>query len=126
MRHFIAITLLVGGIIHLLPVMGVLGTDRLTALYGVSIADPNSAILLRHRAVLFALIGGFMVLAAFKPALQPLAFGIGLVSVCSFLYLAWCVGQYNPQLSRVVAVDMLALACLLAGAVARAFAPHGG
>lgn len=120
MRYFIAATLLAGGLIHLLPVVGVLGPERLASLYGVSIVDPNSLILMRHRAVLFGLIGGLMVLAIFKPALQPLAFGVGLLSVSSFLYIAWSIGQYNALLSRVVAVDIVALACLSAGAIARA------
>lgn len=118
MRHVITFTLLAGGLIHLLPTVGVLGTERLAFLYGVSVVDPNSAILMRHRAVLFGLIGGLMILAIFKPVLQPAAFAIGLLSVISFLYLAWSVGQYNALLARVVAVDIVALACLLAGSVA--------
>lgn len=122
MRHFIAATLLAGGLIHLLPLVGVLGTERLATLYGVPVQDPNSAILMRHRAVLFGLIGGLMVLAIFKPALQPVAFGVGLLSVSSFLYLAWSVGHYNAQLSRIVAVDLLALGVLVAGALAWAWA----
>lgn len=122
MRYFIAATLLAGGIIHLLPLVGVLGTERLASLYGVPVQDPNSAILMRHRAVLFGLLGGIMVLAIFKPALQPVAFGAGLLSVGSFLYLAWSVGHYNAQLSRIVAVDLLALGLLVAGALAWAWA----
>lgn len=121
MRTFIAATLLVGGVIHLLPLVGVLGTERLASLYGISVQDPNSAILMRHRAVLFGLIGGLMVMAMFKPALQPAAFAIGLLSICSFLYIAWSVGHYNAQLSRIVVVDLLAFACLLAGAIACAW-----
>lgn len=118
MRYFIAATLLAGGVIHLLPLVGVLGTERLASLYGVSVQDPNSAILMRHRAVLFGLVGGLMILAMFKPALQPVAFAVGLISVSSFLYLAWSVGEYNAQLARIVAVDLFALACLLAGTLA--------
>jgi len=126
MRYFIAFTLLVGGVIHLLPLVGVLGTDRLASLYGISVAEPSLAILLRHRAVLFGLVGGFMVLAVFKPPWQPLAFAFGLLSVSSFLYLAWSVGRYNSLLSRVVAADVLALACLLAGAAVYAYTQREG
>jgi hypothetical protein len=126
MRYFIAVTLLVGGVIHLLPLVGVLGTDRLASLYGVSIDEPNLAILLRHRAVLFGLIGGLMVAAVFKPALQPVAFAFGLLSVSSFLYLARTAGGYNSLLSRVVAADILALVCLLAGAAAYAYTQREG
>ena len=126
MRYFIAFTLLVGGVLHLLPFVGVLGTERLASLYGVSITEPSLAILLRHRAVLFGLVGGLMVLAIFRPALQPVAFVVGLLSVSSFLYLAWSVGQYNSLLSRVVAADILALVCLLAGAAVFAYTQREG
>lgn len=122
MRYFIAFTLLAGGVIHLLPVAGVLGTERLFALYGVLVSEPNLVILLRHRAVMFGLIGGVMILSIFKPAMQPLAFAVGLLSVTSFLYIASSVGQYNPQVSRVVVADIMALVCLLAGSAAYAYA----
>ena len=54
------------------------------------------------------------------------AFAFGLLSVSSFLYLAWSVGRYNSLLSRVVAADVLALACLLAGAAVYAYTQREG
>ena len=110
--------LLVAGIIHLLPLPGALGSERLASLYGLAIDEPSLAILMRHRAILFGLVGTFLVVAAFRPELQPHAFVGGLVSVLSFLYFAWSVGGYNAQLGRVVAADVVALACLVVGAVA--------
>lgn len=35
------------------------------------VIEPNLEILMRHRAVLFGLIGAFMVFAAFKPGIGP-------------------------------------------------------
>ena len=67
-----------------------------------------------------------MVLAIFKPALQPVAFAFGLLSVSSFLYLAWSVRKYNSLLSKVVAADILALVCLLAGAAVYAYTHREG
>jgi hypothetical protein len=110
--------LVIVGVIHLLPLSGVLGAERLAALYGLDFAEPNLAILMRHRAVLFGLLGAFLVAAAFRPAWQPLALAAGLVSVVSFLWLAWSVGGYNALIGRVVLADWLALACLVVGAVA--------
>lgn len=118
MRKLVSTMLVAVAIIHLLPVAGVLGGERLTALYGVSIVDPNLEILMRHRAVLFGLIGAFLLAAAFKPALQSIAFAGGLISVASFLALAVSVGGYNAELGRVVAADLLALAGLAIGALA--------
>jgi hypothetical protein len=118
--------LLVVAVIHLLPVAGVLGSERLATLYGISFSEPNLAILMRHRAVLFGLLGLFFLVAAFRPALQPVAFGAGLVSVLSFLWLAWSVGSYNAQVARVFAADVIALACLVVGVAAYAYVQRRG
>lgn len=107
--------LVVVAIIHLLPLSGVSGSERLAALYGLSFGEPNLAILMRHRAVLFGLLGAFFLLAAFRPGLQGIAFAGGFASVLSFLYLAWSTGSYNSQIARVVAADVIALACLVVG-----------
>ena len=120
MRHLVSAMLVAAGIIHLLPLPGVLGGDRLAALYGLSFSDPNLAILLRHRAVLFGLLGVFLLLAAFRPALQALALLAGFVSAASFVLLAWSVGGYNAPIARVLVADIVAVVCLLIGAGAHA------
>lgn len=56
--------LMLVGIIHLLPSFGVLWVEHLAALYGVSLGDANHEILMRHRAVLFGLLGIFSMYAA--------------------------------------------------------------
>lgn len=122
MQYVVSASLLVAAVIHLLPLQGVLGGDRLVALYGaLPFDEPNLAILMRHRAVLFGLLGAFLLLAAFRPALQTLAFIAGFVSVISYLWLAWSTGGYNGLLARVFAVDVVALICLAAGAAAHAW-----
>ncbi len=118
MRYVVMACLIVAAIIHLLPLAGVLGSGRLAALYGLDFAEPNLAILMRHRAVLFGLLGAFLVYAAFKPHLQVIAFIAAFVSVVSFLLLAWSSGDYNPQVGRVVTADIIALVALVIGALA--------
>lgn len=113
MSKLIGALLLVAGIIHLLPLIGVLGGDRLNALYGLALDEPNLQILMRHRAVLFGLLGALLVTAAFVPGLRGLALLGGLISVISFLLLAWSAPLYNEALRRVVVADWVALACLL-------------
>lgn len=108
-------TLAIVGVIHLLPVTGVLGRDRLSTLYGLTIDDPNLAILMRHRAVLFGLLGVVLLFAAVKPSLQVIAFAAGIVSVASFLLIAHLVGGYNEAVQRVVIADIVALVLLLIG-----------
>lgn len=76
-------------------------------------ADPNLVILMRHRAVLFGLLGCFLIYSAFRPSAQAVALIAGIASVVSFLWLAWTVGDYNALIGRVVFIDWIALACLL-------------
>jgi hypothetical protein len=117
MQKLISAMLIIVGIIHLLPLSGVLGSARLTALYGLDFSHPDLAILMRHRAVLFGLLGLFLIAAAFRPAWQGAALIGGLVSVLSFLWLAWSTGGYGAPIARVVAADLVALLCLaVAGA----------
>ena len=113
MNKLIALLLLIADIIHLLPLAGVLGGERLNALYGLALDEPNLQILMRHRAVLFGLLGALLVAAAFIPGLRTLALLGGLLSVISFLLLAWSAPLYNEALRRVVVADWVALACLL-------------
>ena len=117
MKIIVSSILFILAVIHLLPVMGVLGSDSLTRLYGVSVSDSNTEILLRHRAVLFAIIGLFLLLSVFKREYQPIAICIGLISVASFLFLTWSIEGLNSEISRVVKVDWVALMLLIVAGV---------
>lgn len=121
MRHLVSLSLIIVAIIHLLPLSGVLGSERLSALYGISLDDANLVILMRHRAVLFGLLGCFLLFAAFRPPLQLLAFIAAFASVVSFLWLAWSAGNYNAEVGRVFAADLIALASLCVGFAAYLF-----
>lgn len=118
MPYLLRAMLIVIGLIHLLPVTGVLGNERLVQLYGVAFTDPNLSILMRHRAMLFGLLGGFLIYAAFRPDFQPVALIVAGVSVLSFLALAWSVGSYNALIGRVVIADIVALVCWLVAVAA--------
>jgi hypothetical protein len=118
MRFIVPIALALAGVIHLLPLPGVLGGERLALLYGVSIDEPNLLLLMRHRAVLFGLVGAFMLWAAWQPPWHAPALIFGLVSVVSFLALAALAGDVNPSIRRVVVADIVALAGLVIGGVA--------
>ncbi len=123
-RYLVPAALLVVGIVHLLPVLGVLGTERLNALYGITIADPNLEILMRHRALLFGLLGAFLIWAAFRPSLHTAALTAGTVSVAGFLLIALQAASRNEQIDRVFAIDVVALALLVVAAVGHLLLPH--
>lgn len=113
----VSAALVIAGIVHLVPLVGVLGAGTLAGLYGLDFSEPNLSILMRHRAVLFGLLGSVLVVAAFRRALQPAAVGMGLVSVVSFLLIAGSTGGYNEQVRGIVLGDLVALVALVLASV---------
>ena len=111
MQYFIVATLLIAGVIHLLPLTGVLGWPHLQRLYGLEASTPDLELLLRHRAVLFGLLGAFLISAAVKPSFQTIALAAALISVGSFMALALRDGL-NSELSRVFWIDAVLCAPL--------------
>ena len=126
MDNLISLMLLIIGIIHLMPVTGVLGNQQLAKLYGMDFSEPDLSILMRHRAVLFGLLGSFMVFAALNPPYRTLAFFAATVSIISFLWLARSVGNYGVGVSRVFKADIVALICLVIGVAAHLHVQNSG
>jgi len=76
--------------------------------------------------VLLGMLGVFFLVAAFQPALQPLAFIAGFISVVPFLWLAWSTGGYNSQVGRVVTADVVVLVSLVIGSAAYLYLANRG
>jgi hypothetical protein len=112
--------LMIAGIIHLLPLPGLLGSAHLEKLYGLPFNEPNLIILMRHRAVLFGLLGVFITYAAVRNDLVWIAIVSGLVSAGAFIWLALSTGGYNSAVSRIVVADVIAIICLAIAAVSHA------
>ena len=117
MPKVITVLLIIVGLINLLPLLGVLGSDRLSSLYGLDLTESNIAILMRHRALMFGIIGGFILYAAWVPSLQLPAFGAAFLSMSSFVLLAWVEGNANTEIRKVVMVDLVGLLILLVALV---------
>ena len=118
MKYVSIVALLVAGIIHLLPVPGVMGASTLARLYGIEVNDPNTAILLQHRALLFGVLGVLMLSAIALPWLRVPVLTVALFSAASFIVVAMAVGGYNPAIGRVVVADVVASVLLAAGLMA--------
>jgi hypothetical protein len=115
MIYISVVALLVAGLIHLLPVSGVMGAAALARLYGVDILDPNVSILLQHRALLFGVLALWMFGAIALPSLRLTVLAVALFSTTSFIAVAMWVGGYNSAIARVVAVDTVAAVLVAAG-----------
>lgn len=119
--NIVALVLLIVAIIHLIPLSGALGEARLFALYGLHFDDTNALILMQHRAVLFGLLGSYMLYAIIVASQRIYALIFGLISVVSFLLIVFFVGEPNETIFRVVWVDGVALLLLVVGLVLNRF-----
>ncbi|HEX9766954.1 MAG TPA: hypothetical protein VGA36_09340 [Nitriliruptorales bacterium] len=115
MTVFVDVVLVIAGGMHLLPVVGAAGGPALNRLYGVDVRGPNELLLLRHRALLFGILGALMIAGAVDSDVELPALIAGLVSTLSFVILAR--GEHNEALRRVANLDIL-LAAGLAVALA--------
>jgi hypothetical protein len=95
-----------------------MGVSTLARLYGIEVNDPNTAILLQHRALLFGVLGVLMLSAIALPWLRVTALTVALFSAASFIVVAMAVGGYNTAIGRVVVADVVASVLLAAGLVA--------
>ena len=112
--------LVLAGLVNLAPVIGVISAARVESLYGVTLAGrPDLEILLRHRAVLFGLLGAAMLYGAFDRDWFWPALGFGLVSMIAYAVLSAMIGGYGSQLKLVLTMDVIGVAFALAAAGAR-------
>lgn len=106
--------LLVAGIINLIPVVGVLSVEQLVRLYEVPLDNTDLVILMRHRAVLFGLLGAFIIFSTIRPTLQQIACIAGLISMLSFVVIAYAVGDFGQPMSKIIVADIIGSIALAA------------
>lgn len=100
------------GVINFLPIIGVLSLDKINRTYGLTVSDNNLAILLHHRALLFGLIGGFVIYSVFNPHYQVAAIILAAISMVGYLYFFWSIGDSNSELLKVAQIDILGIVLL--------------
>lgn len=114
MREKIGAAALIGaGLINVAPVLGVLSAHQISQGYGVDVSGPDLEILLRHRAVLFGLLGVFILYSTYRKDLQDVAIAGGLISMSSFIILALSVGGYGAPLEPIIIADVIGCVFLL-------------
>lgn len=116
MKTALTIALLLVGLLNFLPVLGVLSAQRIESAYGVDVTSPDLEILLRHRAVLFGIVGTFIIASALRPELRWPAIAAGLVSMVSFVLLAQMVGGYSAPIRKIVVADVVGIVVLMVAA----------
>ena len=107
MKKVVSALLIAIGLLNFLPVVGVVSSAQLEALYGLRFERTDAILLMRHRAVLFGLIGSFVLFSAFRPRLQFLAGFAGLISMSSFVLLAYLSAGVSADLNKIVIADVV-------------------
>ena len=110
------ICLFMAGVINFVPSILVFLPDKISTSYGIQIPDVNYELLLRHRAILFGIVGGVMIYSAISKKYYSLAVVIGLISMISFLILFNLMGgTLNAELTKVMKIDIGGIIILLIG-----------
>lgn len=110
--NIVSVILVVVGLINFVPVLGVASARALHKAYGIEPPTGDLAVLLRHRAVLFGAVGGFIIASAFIPALQVAAVIVAYVALVGFVLLTVMGGPVGERLIRVRDIDLFAIALL--------------
>jgi hypothetical protein len=113
MRKLSSTLIFLAGLVNLAPLSGLISTGRLQILYGIAFEEANLLVLMRHRAILFGIVGSLLVVSVFRLSLRPVAITAGLISMLSFTLIVWLSGSHNAELVRLAAVDFAASVGLL-------------
>ena len=112
MNLTISILLITVGLINFLPVIGIISAEKLSAAYAVELIGNDIVILMRHRALLFGLIGGFMLYSVWKPSYQSVAMVMAAISMLGFLFFVAAADHYNTSITKIAIIDLIGLAGL--------------
>ena len=105
-RNLPSVMLLLAAMIYLLPLSGLLDSDRVAALYGPHI----------DRGILFVV--AFLIFGALTPSWRVAGYVGGFLFVAGRFDVSWGAYGYATPWSSVSGADLLALTCLLIGGVA--------
>jgi len=116
METVFRICLFLAGIINFIPSILAFLPKKINQSYGVEVPNQNYELLLRHRAVLFGIIGSVMIFSAVSQLYYELSVIIGMVSMVSFIILFKGIkGTINSELTKVMKIDIVGIIILLVG-----------
>jgi hypothetical protein len=98
---------------------------RVVDLYGIApLAGAEMPVLMKHRALLLAIVGMLLAVAAFVRSWRQSAAVAGLLSMGTFIALYVMTPEAMPKLARIAFIDAIAMVLLLVGYWAGSRAPR--
>lgn len=125
MKKFYLCLLFIVGVINFLPAFALVSLEQVNHSYGLSVTDSNLAILLRHRALLFGVLGGFVLFSVFKPQYQATAMVMAMISMLGYLGVLLLVGDANQELLTIAKIDIVGIVLLCIAALIKFFLNDG-
>tara|TARA_R110001583_G_C5362111_1_gene381690 strand:+ start:71 stop:442 length:372 start_codon:yes stop_codon:yes gene_type:complete len=113
METIFRISLFIAGGINILPSILVFLPEKISKSYGIEIPNVDFELLLRHRAVLFGIVGGLMIYSAILKKYYSISVTVGLISMISFIILYFLMNGINAELEKVMKIDLVAVVILL-------------
>ncbi|MFD0360914.1 hypothetical protein ACFQZZ_05565 [Nocardia sp. GCM10030253] len=107
--------LVAAGLLNALPVIGAVSPWWARSAYGIEVVSRDVEVLLRHRGVLFAVVGVGLLVAVFRPHLRSAAVTANATSFASFIILVLAERPGNPSLVRIAWFDVAGLIALAVG-----------
>jgi hypothetical protein len=104
-----ALAFIILAVVHFLPIAPAFSPDALLRLYGVAPDDTSLLVLLRHRAVLLAIVGVLCVWAAVSSSARRAALTAAALNVVSFLAFYALYASPPGPLRTIALVDAFAL-----------------
>ncbi len=102
-----------------MPSVVVVAPSFLQRLYGVTPTDPVQLALLQHRGVFFGIIGGGLILSAFRRSLRETFITIALVAKLCFVGIVYLHPGVTEQLGGIAIIDLVAIVLLLTVLIAQ-------
>ncbi len=119
MSKLTAVFLILVGRINFIPVLGIFSQQNIENAYSIKLASDDLAILMKHRALLFGIIGGFVLYSVFVPSYQTAAMVLVGISMIGFVVLVLQVGEYNQSIFKILIADLVGIVFLLLAVISR-------
>lgn len=111
--RIVSIILFLVGVLNVTPGIVFFSPSSSVRLYGFELSEENFSIVIRHRAVLLALLGAALIYAAFRKAFVVPAIIAALTGKLAFLSLIWASPGHSPELGQVAMFDVGAIIALI-------------
>ncbi len=112
MNKAITICLIIVGVINFIPTIAIISAQKLEAAYSIKLISNDLIILLRHRALLFGILGGFILYSVKATSYQGAAMIMAGISMLGYVVLMFTVGGYNEALYKVLIIDVVGIVIL--------------